>query len=194
MDAAGPAARTRTHVPGEPGLWVLILGDLLAFSAFFGVFMYHRAQRPALYAASQTMLGAAFGLFNTLLLLTSSWFVALAVAAARSGTRPRVLRLLLAAIGCGAAFVASKALEWGSRIAQGITLNTDEFFTFYYMLTGFHLVHVLIGIAVLGYLFNRSRRPEPGPGYAAVMEGGAAFWHLVDLLWVLLFAVLYLVK
>lgn len=128
------------------------------------------------------------------MLLTSSWLVALAVTAGRAGARGRAVWLLQAALGCGAAFVLSKAFEWGSGIARGITLNTNEFYGFYYMFTGFHLVHVFIGMGVLAYLLGRSRRADAGPSYAAVMEGGGAFWHLVDLLWVLLFAVLYLVK
>jgi nitric oxide reductase NorE protein len=187
--------RTRAgHIPGEAGLWVLILGDMFAFSAFFAVFLVHRAQNVVLFGISQATLERRFGLLNTVLLLTSSLFVAHAVIAARAGARSRSARLLMFALTCGGAFVVSKAFEWGGKIAAGITLNTNEFYGFYYMFTGIHLLHVLVGMGVLMYLLARSRRDDPGPSYVAVMEGGGAFWHMVDLIWVLLFALFYLLR
>jgi nitric oxide reductase NorE protein len=189
------APRTRAgHVPGEAGVWVLILGDMFAFSAFFAVFLVHRAQNVALFSVSQTALERRFGLLNTALLLTSSLFVARAVMAARAGAARPSARLLTFALACGGGFVVSKAFEWGAKIAAGITLNSNEFYGFYYMFTGIHLLHVLVGMGVLSYLLARSRRADPGTSYVAVMEGGGAFWHMVDLIWVLLFALFYLLK
>lgn len=182
------------HIPGEAGVWVLILGDMFAFSAFFAVFLVHRAQNVALFSASQAALDRRFGLLNTALLLTSSLFVARAAIAARAGDRSRSARLLIFALGCGGGFVVSKAFEWGGKIAADITLNTDEFYSFYYMFTGIHLLHVLLGMGVLIYLLARSRRGDPGVSYVAAMEGGGAFWHMVDLLWVVLFALFYLLR
>jgi len=182
------------HIPGEAGVWVLILGDMCAFSAFFAVFLVHRAQNVALFSASQATLERRFGLLNTALLLTSSLFVARAVMAARAGARRLSARLLILALACGGGFVGSKAFEWGAKIAAGITLNTNEFYSFYYMFTGIHLLHVLIGMGVLTYLLALSRRGDPGASYVAVMEGGGAFWHMVDLIWVVLFALFYLLR
>lgn len=192
--AEGAAGRRAGHVPGEEGVWVLIMGDMLAFSIFFATYLIYRAQNVALYVGSQLSMQRGFGLLNTALLLTSSWFVALAVSNARAGRRDRAMQLLLGAFACGIGFVISKAFEWGGKIQAGITLNSNEFAIFYYMLTGIHLLHVLIGLIVLGYLIARSRRPDPGASYVLVMEGGGAFWHLVDLLWIVLFALLYLVR
>jgi nitric oxide reductase NorE protein len=186
--------RPARHVPGEEGVWVLIIGDMLVFSIFFGTYLYYRAQDVALYVRSQQQMVRGFGLANTILLLTSSWFVAVAVSDARAGRRDRAARLVVGALASGVGFVISKAFEWGGKIRAGITLNTNEFYIFYYMFTGIHLLHVLIGLGVLTYLFMRSRRPDPGASYVAVMEGGGAFWHLVDLLWIVLFALLYLVR
>jgi nitric oxide reductase NorE protein len=191
---AGERARPVRHLPGEEGVWVLILGDMLAFSVFFVTFLFYRQQDVALYATSSETMERGFGLLNTGLLLTSSLFVALAVHDARDGHSSRVAKLLSAAFACGVGFVVSKAFEWGGKITAGITLNTNEFYSFYYMFTGIHLLHILIGLGVLGYLIVRSRRVDPGASYVTAMEGGGAFWHLVDLLWVVLFALLYLVR
>jgi nitric oxide reductase NorE protein len=194
METAAPARTRAGHIPGEAGLWVLILGDLLAFSLFFAVFLVHRAQHVALFAASQAAMGRGFGLANTALLLTSSLFVAWAVVAARAGAPAGSARLIILALSCGCGFIGSKVLEWGGKIAAGITLNTNEFYGFYYMFTGIHLLHVLLGMGVLVYLLARSNRADRGASYVAVMEGGGVFWHLVDLLWVILFALFYLLR
>jgi nitric oxide reductase NorE protein len=187
--------RTRAgHIPGEAGVWVLILGDMFAFSAFFAVFLLRRAQNVALFSVSQATLDRRFGLLNTALLLTSSLFVARAVMGARAGAGRDAARLLIFALVCGGGFVVSKAFEWGAKIAAGITLNTNEFYSFYYMFTGIHLLHVLIGMGVLTYLLALSRRGDPGASYVAAMEGGGAFWHMVDLIWVVLFALFYLLR
>src|ERR1700722_2293861 len=165
------------HIPGEAGVWVLILGDMFAFSAFFAVFLVHRARNVALFSVSQAALERRFGLLNTALLLTSSLFVARAVIAARAGAPRRSARLLVLALGCGGGVGVSKGFGWGGEIATGI-----------------HLLHVLVGIGVLTYLLARSRRGDPGASYVAVMEGGGAFWHMVDLIWVVLFALFYLLR
>lgn len=180
------------HIPGEPGLWVMIFGDLAAFSAFFVVYMVAYAGARPEFAAGQATLDRNLGLLNTLLLLTGSWFVARAVAAVRVGARSG-RGLVTAGIGCGLGFVAIKALEWHDRIAAGLTLNSSAFSIYYFTFTGIHLVHVFIGLGVL--TFVRSRFDDEGRFVAGhgLIEGGAAFWHLVDLLWLVIFALLYLV-
>lgn len=180
------------HIPGEPGLWVMIFGDLAAFTAFFVVYQVDHAGARAMFEAGQATLDRNLGLLNTLLLLTGSWFVARAVAAVRDGARS-ARGLVTAGIVCGLGFVAIKALEWHDRIAAGLTLNSSPFSIYYFTFTGIHLVHVLIGLGVL--LFVRSRFDGEGRFVAGngLIEGGAVFWHLVDLLWLVIFALLYLV-
>jgi len=192
--AEGDAPARASHLPGEAGIWVLILGDLGVFAVFFATFLVYRAQDVALYATSQQTLQRGLGLLNTGLLLTSSLCVALAVVDVRERRPARAVQLLAAAFACGAGFAVSKAFEWGAKIRAGITLNTDEFYSFYFMFTGIHLLHLLIGLGVLGYLMARLRRAEAGAAPVSAMEAGGAFWHLVDLLWVVLFALLYLLR
>ena len=182
------------HIPGEAGIWLLIIGDLLMFSTFFLTFVFYRAQNLAIYVAGQQSLHQSYGLINTLLLLTSSWFVALAAQRVRAGRGKAAFGPLSAAILCAIGFVAIKSLEYAEKIGSGLTIMTNEFYMFYFMLTGIHLIHVLIGTGVLVYMAVISRQTVVGPGEVRTVESGASFWHLVDLLWIVLFALLYLMK
>lgn len=179
------------HLPGEEGVWVFICGDLIVFATFFITYAISRMQDLALFRESQALLDRGFGLLNTLLLLTSSWFIAQAVVAVRRDD-PRARRLVLGGILLGIGFVIVKAFEYGAKISAGITLNTNGYFIYYYMFTGIHLIHVVIGLSVLGYVYSRFDRAGRFTGGIALIEGGGAFWHLVDLLWIVLFALLYL--
>lgn len=190
-DRPGAPPKPR-HVPGEEGVWVFIFGDLLVFGTFFVTYAVSRMQDLVIFDRSQAMLDRGLGLTNTLLLLTSSWFVAQAVAAVRRDDR-RARLLVVGAIICGLGFVIVKAFEYSAKIGAGITLNTDPFFTFYYMFTAIHLIHVVIGLGVLGFISKRFDSTGRFAAPLGLIEGGGAFWHLVDLLWIVLFALLYLV-
>ena len=146
----------------------------------------------ALFTQSQAELNRSLGLLNTLLLLTSSWCVAQAVAAARAGNAA-ARRYLFGAIALGIGFVVVKAIEYNEKIAAGFTLNSNDFFIYYYMFTGIHLLHVVVGLGVLLWTTTRFDKAGKVLGSASVVEGSGAFWHLVDLLWIILFALLYLV-
>ncbi|MDP3552247.1 MAG: cytochrome c oxidase subunit 3 [Novosphingobium sp.] len=181
------------HIPGEPGLWVLIFGDLLVFGVLFVTYAHSFVAEADAMRLSQEKLGRGLGLANTILLLTSSWAIAHAVNAARHGST-KARQLILGAIALGVAFVGVKIVEWGGHISHGDTLNSSSFFTFYFMYTGIHLLHVLIGLGVLTWLASQCDRSGAWTGSFAVLEGSAVFWHLVDLLWVMLFALLYLLR
>jgi nitric oxide reductase NorE protein len=193
-EATGIAEQRVLRIPGESGVWLLILGDMVVFGLFFITFAVYRSQNPSLYAHSQQLLNQSLGVTNTLLLLTSSCFVALAVRSARDRHSKLVPALFALALACGAGFGVVKVLEYVEKIRAGLTLNTNEFYTFYYMLTGIHFVHVLIGIGVLIYIGCISRKESLEAHDITVLENGASFWHLVDILWIVLFALLYLMK
>ncbi|AMK19961.1 cytochrome C oxidase, subunit III family protein [Sphingobium sp. MI1205] len=171
----------------------MIAGDMVVFAVFFATFMVYRRTEPTLYASSAATLSQPIALINTLLMLSSSWFVARAVGVVRSRTGGSAVPMLFGAIACGLGFVAMKAVEYSEKIDAGVGLTTNMFYTFYFMLTGIHLLHVLIGIAVLIYLSLRLRRPGWSGADVVAAETGASFWHLVDLLWIFLFTLLYLV-
>ena len=186
--------KTARHVPGEPGVWIFILGDMAVFALFFAVFMFYRGQDTALYQQSQALLNANYGAFNTLLLLTSSWFVVLGVNAARRNATKAAPALFALAFACGAGFAVTKVIEYAEKAEAGIGLTSNDFFMYYYILTGLHFLHVLIGMILLVVLGVIARRGINKPGDLAVIEGGASYWHMVDVLWIILFPLLYLMK
>ncbi|MDD3445489.1 MAG: cytochrome c oxidase subunit 3 [Zavarzinia sp.] len=181
------------HVPGEAGIWLFIAGDMVLFSVLFAVFLTHRAEAPDLFGAGRAALDPRLGLVNTLLMLTSSWFVATGVAAARR-RRPRIpAACFAAALACGAGFAGVKYLEYSAKFTAGLTPMTDDFFMFYFVYTGIHMIHVVIGMGVLYGLIAYLRGRDIAVVNLQHLETGASFWHLVDLLWIVLFALLYLV-
>jgi nitric oxide reductase NorE protein len=171
-------------LPGDLMMWVLILSELLVFGAGLLAFMAVRLTDPGGFAEAQAHLDRTGAGINTMVLVTSGWLAALAVQAAEAGRTARVRWLLAGSAALGLVFLGIKGLEYLAKAAAGIGFETHAFFTFYYLLTGFHAAHVLAGVAILALVAIRA---QPGP-----VEVAAMFWHMVDLVWVLLFPVLYL--
>ncbi|PQP52101.1 MULTISPECIES: cytochrome c oxidase subunit 3 [Mycolicibacterium] len=182
------------RVPGESGTWVFLFGDMLVFGAFFVTFLVERATAPEVFDAARTTLHVGVGVTNTLVLLTSSLLVVLALNAMRVGAAPIATRAVAAAIVCGLAFIALKVFEYISLAAAGHGPGANDFYLYYFILTGLHLFHVCLGLGALSFVLTQTRRTELSPTRTALVEGGACFWHLVDLLWIFLFALLYLVS
>ncbi|MET0900399.1 MAG: cytochrome c oxidase subunit 3 family protein [Mycobacterium sp.] len=182
----------RNHLPGDGNMWVFVLGDLVIFGGYFLIFMVYRHQERDLFLESQQHLSLTVGVVNTLVLLASSWFVATSVQATRAGRYDRALRLTVLGGGCGVLFLAIKAYEWTTKIVQGHTFPSNDFFMFYYMLTGVHLFHVALGLVFLGVTFVELRSPKLRR--VSMVETGATYWHLVDLLWIVIFALLYVMR
>lgn len=194
FDTENPEIAVKNHTPGEGGIWVFVYGEMLIFSVLFLIFAIGRAGNIALFAESQTHLSQGFGFLNTFFMLTSSLFVAGAVRAARQNEAAVVKRGFSLALLLGAAFVVVKFFEWTDNIHNGMTLGTNYFFTLYYMLTGIHLLHVLIGLCVLSIMIRYSASGNFDAKKVSYIESAASFWHLVDLLWIVLFALIYLIK
>jgi nitric oxide reductase NorE protein len=191
--AVRSAAETERHLPGEEGTWIFILGDMTVFALLFGVYMYYRSNDPALFRHSQQSLNQNFGAINTLLLLSSSLFVVTGIRAIRAHRHTLAPRLFAGAFCCGLGFAFIKYLEYSDKLSHGIKPATNDFFMYYFVLTGLHFFHLLIGMAVLVFLIVQSRKETLDPKTFAFVEGGACFWHMVDLLWIVLFPLLYLV-
>jgi len=178
------------RIPGEEGIWVLLIGDLLAFSVFFLIFTYYRGQSPEMFAHGRESLNKIIGLANTLVLLTSSLFVALGVRRVRDD-QPGAPRLFTFALLLGGSFIVLKIFEYGQKLSAGITPLTNDFFMYYFAFTGIHLSHVIIGSVALMVMVRQAKSRPHSPTRTMIVECGGLFWHLVDLLWIVLFALFY---
>ncbi|KUI34256.1 cytochrome c oxidase subunit 3 [Mycobacterium sp. GA-2829] len=187
-------AGVERHLPGEEGMWVFIFGDMTVFALLFSVYLYYRGQDVATFDESQLQLNQTFGVVNTLVLLTSSLLVVTAVRAVRRDDLRLARLLTYGAILCGVIFVINKVIEYSEKLANGIVPATNQFFMYFYVMTGLHLFHVAIGLALLWFFIRLTRRPALGERELSYLEGSACFWHMVDLLWIVIFPLLYLVK
>ena len=190
VTASHPARR----IPGESGTWVFLFGDMLVFGAFFVTFLVERAKEPDVFDAARTTLHLGVGVLNTVVLLTSSLFVVLALTATRTGARTLATRAVVAAMGCGLVFIALKVFEYVSLAGAGHGPGANHFYLYYFILPGLHLFHVCLGLGALAFMATQTRRADLSATRTALVEGAACFWHLVDLLWIFLFALLYLVS
>lgn len=185
------AARTRS-VPGQPDMWMFVLFESLLFTAYFSVYLVSRTQSPELFLQSQSHLDLRVGVVNTIALLLSSWAIARCVQAAREANYRSALTNVFLTVAFGAVFLVGKIIEWVAQIRMGNTFTSDEFFQHYFFLTSIHCIHVLIGFVVLGVvvyqLWSPARRSQQ------LVETGATYWHTVDFLWVLIFALIYVVR
>ena len=187
--ATGGSAR---FVPGQPDMWAFVLFEALVFTGYFIVYVARRTQSPELFLQSQAHLDLRVGGFNTLVLLASSWSVARCVQASRArrfraATTNAFLTMLF-----GFVFLVSKVIEWATKLEEGFGFTSDEFFSFYYFLTAIHFLHLLIGFGVLAIavhqLWSPARRSQEA------IETCATYWHTIDFLWVLIFALLYVMR
>jgi nitric oxide reductase NorE protein len=197
--ARRPAKARDGHTPGEAGLWIFILGDMTLFAAILIVFLWERRSDPAVFEESAHQLIQPIGAVNTLVLLLSSYLVVCAVFAHRGGRYPQARRLVAGAVSCAAVFAGLKAFEYYSAISSGHMSSghmssSGTFFTFYFVLTGLHLLHVIVGTALLLVWQTMLKRRRPWTGSQKVAEGIASYWHMVDLLWVAIFTLVYLVS
>lgn len=188
--AAPPGSGRR--VPGVEGVWVLIAGDMVIFALLFGSFMSARSAHLVAFESARHALSLHRGGVNTLLLLTSSWCVAMSLHSARASAARSAVRWLGAAMLGGLGFAVAKILEYVHELGAGHTAASGDFFMYYFMLTGIHLAHVLVGTLVLGVFWIKWRRA--GLGSLSGFESAAVFWHMVDLIWLVLFPLLYLVR
>ncbi|MEH3132976.1 MAG: cytochrome c oxidase subunit 3 [Mycolicibacterium neoaurum] len=182
------------RIPGESGTWVFLFGDMLVFGAFFVTFLVERAAAPEVFDTARTTLHIGVGVTNTLVLLTSSLCVVLTINAMRADQRALATRAAVTAMVFGLAFIALKVYEYFSLGTAGHGPGANDFYLYYFILTGLHLFHVCLGLGALSFVLSHTRRHDLSDTRTALVEGAACFWHLVDLLWIFLFALLYLVS
>ncbi|HFC05490.1 MAG TPA: cytochrome c oxidase subunit 3 family protein [Rhizobiales bacterium] len=173
-------------LPGNPIMWVLIASELVVFGAIFVGFEILRINEPEVFLQSQNHLERLPAAINTMVLITSGFCAAMAVHYQSDNNTGKTRLWLLAAALLGVVFLVVKFMEYSEKWAVGISIDTNDFYMLYFLSTGFHAMHVIFGIVILFVV-----------GWKNSVENvvtGTAFWHMVDLIWVILFPIAYLVR
>jgi nitric oxide reductase NorE protein len=192
--ALPPEPAPSRHLPGDLAIWFFILAEMLAFAVFFASYAFARAKNVEMFNLYQQTLDRNLGALNTLLLITGSWFVVLAVQAAHRDDSRGISRNILLGFLCGGGFLVTKMIEYSAKFGAGITLSTNTFYMFYISLTFFHFMHVILGMVILAVIWAQARKGAYGSHGANGLESGAAYWHMVDLLWIVLFPLVYVMR
>jgi cytochrome c oxidase subunit 3 len=186
------------------GMWLFLATEILLFTVLFTAYSVYRFLFPAGFEGASHLAHVALGTTNTVVLITSSLTVALAIYYARQGQSKRTVALLAVTIAFGAVFMVLKGIEYYHHFADGqlpgkyyhyVGLKgpgVSMYFTLYFLMTGLHGLHVLVGMGVLAWLAARAARGDFSRAYSTPVELGGLYWHLVDLIWIFLFPLFYL--
>ena len=175
-------------------MWFFILAELLVFGVFFLAYAFARTHNVELFNTSQLELDRLSGAINTVLLISGSYFVVRAVDQIRHNHARSCAYWLIAAMVCGGAFLVLKLVEFGIKLEAGINMSTNTFFMFYLGLGFFHFMHVVLGMVILGAVALKAWRGGYHSGAYSGVETGAAYWHMVDLVWIVLFPLIYILN
>ena len=178
------------YPPGGILLWILITLELITFGVTLIVLVVHSKEDPALFHQSRLELNTTFGAINTIFLLSSGAFMAVTVHQFKENNLKKAAGYLKLTMLGGVLFLFLKGFEYSLKIESGHILGSNSFFTFYWLLTGFHVIHVLVGLVILLFALNGLKKEKT---ILEDLEASAAFWHMCDLIWLLLFPVLYLI-
>jgi len=192
--SAETGARPTRHLPGDLAMWFFILAELTVFAILILAFAVAQMLYPEQFSESRAALDSSMGLALTLSLLTSGLFAALAVEQVRQARQGRAALLLLAALASSCVYVVLKLNEYSHLAWLGLGMEHNTFFTLYWILTGFHFLHVLLGMVILAWLAERCRRGAYRLDDYSGLESGVLYWHMVDLVWVLLFPLVYVLN
>ncbi|NVB36518.1 cytochrome c oxidase subunit 3 family protein [Pseudenhygromyxa sp. WMMC2535] len=191
------------------GMWLFACTEILMFSGLFLAYFILRTMYPEMVLTASEELNKTAGGANTIVLLTSSFTMALAVRAAQTNNQKALERNLLITIGCAMTFMVVKYFEYTAKIEHGLLPGewyaaaqhgialpkySRVFYGLYFTMTGLHGVHVIVGIGVLSWILIRARRREFNSRNYVAVENAGIYWHIVDLVWIFLFPLLYLVK
>ena len=182
------------YPPGDLAIWFIILAELLVFGIFFIVYAFARLNHIELFNESQLTLNRDYAVINTIALLTASYFVVRAIHSIRAGLNQACVRSMIAACLMAVVFLVVKSAEFYHHGSEGISLSTNLFYMFYLSLTFFHFMHVLLGLVILVVITVIARRGGYSADNYRGMETGASYWHMVDLIWLILFPLIYVMR
>lgn len=178
--------------PGGLMIWMFILMEFGVFASAFVIFLYMKNQEMLIFSTSQKVLNQKFGFFNTLLLITSGYLIALSNRVYEKNEIKRTIQLLIGGMCLGGGFLLLKGVEYAQKIAAGYTTGVNTFFDFYWMMTAFHAAHVLFGLFLLAYIVYKIKKKRLSSSDDLTLKGSSAWWHMCDVIWVILFPLLYL--
>ena len=194
VDVRTAGDERKPYPPGDLAIWIFILAELLVFGVFFAAYAFTRMSHVELFNQYQLTLDRDAALINTLALLTSSYFAVRGVVAAREGNNALCARWIWAAVAMGGVFLVVKTVEYAHHIGEGINLSTNEFYMFYLSLTFFHFMHVILGMVILAAVALKAGRGGYSADDHTGVETGASYWHMVDLVWLILFPLIYVMR
>jgi cytochrome c oxidase subunit 3 len=190
-------------VGSKIGMWLFIFTELLLFGGLFIVYSVFRFQHQAAFHLAAEELNLALGAINTVMLLISSMTIAMSISALQYGHRRFALLLISITIFLGLVFLVNKYFEWSAKIEHGLYPGSESlhslghgdtlFFGLYYFMTGLHALHIIAGVSILSVILARVFNGKISAGKFVHLENGALYWHLVDVIWIFLFPLFYLI-
>ncbi len=178
--------------PGGLMIWIFTMSEIFVFICAIATFLYQRGLEPELFLKSRLELNQVFATVNTLILITSSFFVVRAVDAYDSKNKKKTLTNLVISLVLGLSFIIIKFVEYNEKASANFTLGSNSFFDYYWVLTMFHAIHVIIGLGVLASLAFYTYKDIEFKEEDLNFHTGANYWHLCDLIWMIIFPVIYL--
>ncbi len=186
-------AETNTGISNAKlGIWSFLASEIMLFGGLISAYVILRSGSAHMVVPPRSMMGVPLATFNTFALITSSVTMVLALAAIQEGDVPRFQRWILCTMGGGLIFLCVKAYEYHHKWEEGITISSNLFGSFYYTLTGLHVLHVTGGLILMAYILVAGSRGQFTPASHDRVECAGLYWHFVDLVWVILFPILYL--
>lgn len=196
-------AQHKDYAGAKLGMWLFLFTELLLFGGLFLLYAVYLARYPQEFASGGRQLNWVLGASNTVILLTSSLCAAMAVTAVQRNEVRRAIQLISGTILCAVGFMLIKYFEWSTKIGHGIYPGSAQlkagppgksaFFGLYYMTTGIHGLHVVIGSILLAWIAVKVKKGRVHSGDFVLLENGALYWHLVDLIWIFIFPLYYLI-
>lgn len=184
---------SKQKLPGDLAMWVFIVMELTVFAIFFIAFAVTQRIKSDMFIDGKATLSASIGLWCTLALIVSSYFVALGVAAVKKGHNRLASRQLVFAMLSATVYLVLKLIEYTTLAELGFDLTTNTFYTLYFFITGFHYMHVLLGMIILAYMAIQARKNIYSATDCSGFEAGASYWHMVDLVWIIVFFLIYII-
>lgn len=197
------SGHSRDDEASKLGMWLFLFTELLLFGGLFIVYMVYRMLNHESFLLSSFELNVGLGSFNTVVLLVSSMTIAMSITAVQKGEQQRAVHLLVTTLALSFVFLVVKYFEWSAKIHHGLFPGMDYynglpkgeslFFFLYFIMTGLHALHIIIGAVIIAVVIVRTRKGLVNKDKYALAENAGLYWHLVDLIWIYLFPLFYLI-